>query len=125
MNDEIRPNYYKVGNYEVFDLIQATGGEDYFNFGNILKYLFRFQYKNGIEDLKKAETYIKKMIGSNFKIQNEDEFNTILFEMLRTVKISLKNKILEIILALKKYNFVEAKMKIAELIGWLENYEQI
>tara|TARA_R110000772_G_scaffold110525_3_gene214084 strand:+ start:633 stop:734 length:102 start_codon:yes stop_codon:yes gene_type:complete len=27
-----------------------------------MKYLWRYKYKNGIEDLKKAEWYLKKLI---------------------------------------------------------------
>lgn len=30
--------------------------------GNIIKYVTRYRYKNGIEDLKKAKAYIEKLI---------------------------------------------------------------
>ena len=30
--------------------------------GNVVKYVTRFKFKNGLEDLKKAEFYIKKLI---------------------------------------------------------------
>ena len=30
--------------------------------GNILKYLWRYDYKNGVEDLKKAQWYLAKLI---------------------------------------------------------------
>lgn len=29
---------------------------------NIIKYLYRFSYKNGVEDLKKAATYLRFLI---------------------------------------------------------------
>jgi hypothetical protein len=32
--------------------------------GNIQKYLWRFEHKNGIEDLKKAEFYLSRLIVS-------------------------------------------------------------
>ena len=32
--------------------------------GNILKYLWRYRYKNGIEDLKKADWYLQKLIST-------------------------------------------------------------
>ena len=31
--------------------------------GNIVKYISRYKYKNGIEDLQKARTYLDKLIG--------------------------------------------------------------
>jgi hypothetical protein len=31
--------------------------------GNVLKYLLRYQTKNGVEDLKKAEHYLTELIG--------------------------------------------------------------
>ena len=30
--------------------------------GNIIKYVTRYKYKNGIEDLKKAKQYIERLI---------------------------------------------------------------
>ena len=30
--------------------------------GNVLKYTHRWRYKNGVEDLKKAQWYLNKMI---------------------------------------------------------------
>ena len=30
--------------------------------GNIAKYLWRYKYKNGVEDLKKAQWYLNKLI---------------------------------------------------------------
>ena len=41
----------------------ATGeGYQYYLQGNILKYLWRYRYKNGKEDLQKALFYLQKMI---------------------------------------------------------------
>ena len=31
--------------------------------GNIIKYVTRYDMKNGVEDLKKAEFYLKMLIG--------------------------------------------------------------
>ncbi len=33
-----------------------------FNIGNALKYLWRFQHKNGLEDLKKARWYLEDAV---------------------------------------------------------------
>ena len=41
----------------------ATGdGFEHYLQGNIIKYLWRYRYKNGIEDLKKARFYLDKLI---------------------------------------------------------------
>jgi hypothetical protein len=32
--------------------------------GNILKYVMRYKHKNGVEDLKKASTYLNELIAS-------------------------------------------------------------
>ena len=40
----------------------GDGFEPYLQ-GNIAKYLWRYKYKNGLEDLKKAQWYLNKLIG--------------------------------------------------------------
>ena len=57
------PHYNKAG-VECIDAIQAATGEGYEFYlqGNILKYLWRYRYKNGTEDLKKAQWYLAKLI---------------------------------------------------------------
>ena len=37
-------------------------GFEYYLQGNIMKYLWRYRYKNGIEDLNKAKWYLDKLI---------------------------------------------------------------
>ena len=60
------PSHYCVGGIECIDVIKATTkgmpAFDAFCQGNAMKYLFRWQYKNGVEDLKKAKWYIDKLI---------------------------------------------------------------
>jgi len=57
------PHYNKAG-IETIDAIEAMtdGGFDYYLQGNIMKYLWRYRYKNGVEDLKKAQWYLNKLI---------------------------------------------------------------
>ena len=57
------PHYNKQG-IECIDAISAALGEgmEYYLQGNIMKYLWRYRYKNGVEDLKKAKWYLDKMI---------------------------------------------------------------
>tara|TARA_B100000900_G_C20565664_1_gene710957 strand:+ start:1445 stop:1753 length:309 start_codon:yes stop_codon:yes gene_type:complete len=57
------PHYNKAG-IETIDAIKAMTGDgfEFYLQGNIMKYLWRYRYKNGVEDLKKAEWYLAKLI---------------------------------------------------------------
>jgi len=59
--DNINPQHYKQGKIEVIDFI-LDQKMNYLE-GNIIKYVSRYKYKNGIEDLKKALWYLNKLIG--------------------------------------------------------------
>ena len=60
------PNHYNQdGEIECIDAIRATLGSDGFMDyckGNCMKYLWRYKYKSGIEDLEKAKVYLEWMI---------------------------------------------------------------
>ena len=58
------PVHYNKAGIETIDALQAmlVDGFDYYLQGNIVKYLWRFRYKNGVEDLKKAQWYLNKLI---------------------------------------------------------------
>ncbi len=58
------PSHYNQAGVEAIDAIRAATGEgfEFYIQGNILKYLWRYRYKNGVEDLKKAEWYLKVLI---------------------------------------------------------------
>ena len=59
------PAHYNFAGVECIDAISAATGEDGFSYylqGNIMKYLWRFKYKNGLEDLQKAQWYLKVLI---------------------------------------------------------------
>lgn len=58
------PPHYNQAGIECLDAIEAAtgGGYEFYLQGNILKYLWRYRYKNGLEDLKKAEFYLKRLI---------------------------------------------------------------
>ena len=57
------PHYNKYG-IECIDALRAATGEgfEYYLQGNVIKYMWRYRYKNGIEDLKKANWYLELMI---------------------------------------------------------------
>ncbi len=54
------PNHYTQGKIEVIDFI-VDQKFDYIE-GNIIKYVSRYKYKNGLEDLKKARFYLERLI---------------------------------------------------------------
>lgn len=64
--DKTNPTYYKKGKFECIDvleeLLQGVSGTTAFCLGNCIKYLWRFNQKNGVEDLKKARWYLDKLI---------------------------------------------------------------
>ncbi len=65
------PLHYTKGSYEVIDVITDVTrdmvGIDAVCVGNIIKYVARYKYKNGIEDLEKARWYLNRLIEHNLK----------------------------------------------------------
>lgn len=66
MSDEINhPDHYTQGGIECIECIAASLGYDGFLSycqGNVIKYLWRWRDKGGIQDLKKAKWYLNRMI---------------------------------------------------------------
>lgn len=61
------PQHYTQGGIETIDYLKAKlTHEQYVGFliGNVLKYVSRFNLKNGQEDLKKAQWYLNKVVES-------------------------------------------------------------
>ena len=60
------PSHYTWNKIECIDCVEAVtesyAGVDGFLAGNVVKYLYRANYKNGIEDLEKARWYLNKLI---------------------------------------------------------------
>ena len=60
-----KPKHYNQGGIECIDAIEAMlTHEEFVGYlrGNSLKYRWRFRYKNGVEDLRKAEWYENKLL---------------------------------------------------------------
>ena len=51
-----------VEGLEVIDAIEGLGYAKGFCVGSIIKYVTRYEHKNGVEDLKKAKWYIDYLI---------------------------------------------------------------
>jgi len=64
-NNPIVPNHYHKGGIDLLTFIDKKLSKERkagFYQINILKYLTRYQDKNGVEDLKKAQYYLNKLI---------------------------------------------------------------
>ena len=59
------PRHYNESGIECIDALEAMLGSGFKSYlqGNIAKYLWRYKYKNGLEDLQKAQWYLNKLIG--------------------------------------------------------------
>jgi len=62
-----KPAHYNQGNIETIDAIEESmspeGFQDYCK-GNVMKYIWRWRDKGGVEDLKKAQWYLARCITS-------------------------------------------------------------
>lgn len=68
------PPHYNESGIECIDAIAAATGEgfEFYLQGNIMKYLWRYRYKNGTEDLKKARWYLDKLIVETEGLYNDE-----------------------------------------------------
>ena len=71
------PSHYTSGGIETIDYIKAKLGPvafEGFLAGNVIKYVSRYQHKNGIEDLEKSKWYIDRLIAELNSSQPREEF---------------------------------------------------
>lgn len=70
------PAHYTSGGIECIEAIKASmnadGFQDYCK-GNIIKYIWRWRKKGGVEDLKKAQVYLGWLIQSADNKESEDK----------------------------------------------------
>jgi len=60
-----RPEHYRQGGLECIEAIEASMSREEFQGylkGNIEKYVWRYRYKNGAQDLHKARWYLDRLI---------------------------------------------------------------
>jgi|TARA_R110002020_G_scaffold191605_1_gene391385 hypothetical protein len=55
-----RPRHYNQGGIETFDYVESNNFD--FAQGNVIKYVSRFKFKDGIRDLHKARWYLDRLI---------------------------------------------------------------
>jgi hypothetical protein len=63
-SDPINPSHYKQGGIECIEAIKAATGDGFIGYlrGNVMKYLWRYKEKGGVDDLKKARWYLDRLI---------------------------------------------------------------
>ena len=60
MNENIEPRHYTEMQISPLEYIKANNIG--WNIGNVIKYTSRYEMKNGLEDLKKAQWYLNDLI---------------------------------------------------------------
>jgi hypothetical protein len=62
--DPVNPSHYRQGSIECIEAIKAATGDGFVGYvwGNVLKYLWRWPKKGGVDDLKKARWYLDRLI---------------------------------------------------------------
>ena len=77
MSDPVNPDHYKQGDIECIEAIKASMHpaqfEGYLK-GNIVKYVWRYEMKKGLQDLLKAQWYMNRLIleEQNKTIQDDE-----------------------------------------------------
>lgn len=78
--DAVNPSHYKNGTIECINAIESAtvnkAGLEAVCTANVIKYLWRYENKNGLEDIKKACWYLDKLINhveEILKTKNGDE----------------------------------------------------
>lgn len=60
------PPHYNQGRFETIDVIldvtRHLPGDQGYLVGNVIKYMSRYHFKNGQEDLEKARWYLNKLL---------------------------------------------------------------
>ena len=64
-NDPVNPNHYKQGGIECIDALKSAtigkSGIEAVCTANVIKYLWRYEEKNGLEDIHKAQWYLNRL----------------------------------------------------------------
>lgn len=72
------PSHYNSLKRETIDILyDFLSDEEYKGFlkGNVLKYMHRYQFKNGVEDLQKAKWYLEELLRIETEAESLKETN--------------------------------------------------
>ncbi|MEA5003844.1 MAG: DUF3310 domain-containing protein [Christensenella sp.] len=80
-----KPLHYNRGKVQCIDAIDAAvidlKGADAIDTGNIIRYVYRWPNKNGLEDLKKARWYLNRLIerqeNEHLQRKPQERFNSL------------------------------------------------
>ena len=70
------PQHYCKGGVECIEAIRASMTDEAFAGyckGNVMKYIFRYENKGGVEDLNKALVYLNWLIGAACEIEYDNK----------------------------------------------------
>lgn len=70
------PQHYTKGGVECIDAIRASMTTEAFAGyckGNVMKYIFRYEDKGGVEDLDKALVYLNWLIGAACELEYDNK----------------------------------------------------
>lgn len=124
----LQPKHYMQGSHECIDEIRAMlSPEEFKGFlkGNVIKYRYRANLKNGKEDLAKADNYAYYLINGHFKTENNKK-DEIAFNKLN--ELMQYNSIALAVCTLCKEKFLSpdtlrTKQKIYSLIDLNKTHE--
>lgn len=124
----LQPKHYMQGSHECIDEIRAMlSPEEFKGFlkGNVIKYRYRANLKNGKEDLAKADNYVYYLINGHFKTENNKK-DEIAFNKLN--ELMQYNSIALAVCTLSKEKFLSpdtlrTKQKIYSLIDLNKTHE--
>lgn len=128
MSNVEHPQHYQLSiDLEVFDVINLVLSNDFikneesFYLGNVLKYLFRADKKNGLEDYKKALYYFGKINSVNYCPKYTAVERTFIDKILEVVE---NEKTQEIIYYVIELDFFVAKKVLQEYIEEQEKQDE-
>jgi hypothetical protein len=70
MTDPVNHPLHYQGKVECIEAIEASMSPEAFKGSlkaNVIKYIWRYEHKNGLEDLRKAQWYLERLIGMREK----------------------------------------------------------
>ena len=73
IKNNINPEHYKFGGIECIDAIKGSLSPEQFKGylkASIIKYLWRYEKKNGLEDLEKADWFLRKL---RYEVEREQK----------------------------------------------------
>ena len=99
LSRQVGGNHYKVASIQPWDVMAAYGLDPWS--ANVLKYLLRFPYKAGRQDLEKAQHYIE------YLITHYDEVNDMYYNKQKEDMPLLLHEIKERLIALDEITLLE------------------